>query len=42
MTASGLGVASVINVAHSIWQVNEVGGGRWLVVGVREGNGLWW
>ena len=45
LTASDPGAASVMNVERLrrlVWQVSEVGGGRWLVVGVREGNGLWW
>ena len=42
LTASDPGAASVMNVERLrrlVWQVSEVGGGRWLVVGVREGNG---
>ena len=47
LTASGPGVASVMNAVHPVWEVNEKGewsikgGGRWLVpvVDLGEGNG---
>ena len=47
LTASGPGVASVMNAVHPVWEVMEKGewsikgGGRWLVpvVDLGEGNG---